>query len=688
MNRRFQLIVLLALAAPAWAEPTTAPSSGSSAPTLPSDYKESVLSAMDRSVDPCDDFYRYACGGWTDKTPLPADESEWVRSFSTIAEHNRQMINDLLEDASKDPGPAGTERQKIGDFYGTCMDEATIEKAGLDPLSSWLKEIGAVDSIDAVFAESGKLARVGAGPFLRIASNADFKSPDLEIAYLFQGGLGLPDRDYYVSDDPKKKEILADYGEFVTKMLGLAGESPGDAAADSKAIVALETELAKVSRDRVALRQVEKQYNRMDRVGLEKLTPTLPWNVYFSAAGHPELVAISVATPEFFAELAKIVAATPMPVLRAYLRWNLINGFADQLPTAFVDANFEFYGKTLSGQSEIEPRWKRCVRATNAALGEAIGKLYVEREFPGDSKQVALEMIHGIEGAFEANLSGLAWMDDATRRRAVEKARMIDNKIGYPDRWRDYSKLEIAHTGYLANAAAAAAFEYDRQRNKVGKPVDKKEWGLTPQEVNAYYNEHQNEIVFPAGVLQPPFFRRDYPAAMNFGAIGAAVGHELTHGFDDQGRKFDGTGQLREWWEPQVAEKFESAAKCVSDQFSTYEAEPGVKVNGELTLGENIADLGGVKEAYSAYKAWEKENGAPAPAVPGLTNDQLLFVSWAQVWCTKSSPEYLRQQVTTDFHSPNRIRAIAAPRNSAAFREAFGCKVGDAMAPADACTVW
>jgi len=436
------------------------------------------------------------------------------------------------------------------------------------------------------------------------------------------------------------------------------------------------------------MRQIDKLYNRVDRPGLESLTPTLPWSAYFAANGHPETQAISVAVPEFFEALAKLASSTPMPTLRAYMRWDVINSFADQLPKAFVDANFDFYGKTLSGQAEIQPRWKRCVAATSGAMGEAIGKLYVEREFAGESKAVALEMVGDIEAAFESNLPNLTWMDEATRERAREKAHKVANKIGYPDKWRDYSKLAIGTSGYLGNYVAANGFEYDRQWNKIGQPVDKSEWGMTPQTVNAYYNPTQNDINFPAGILQPPFFRKDYPAPMNYGGIGAVVGHEFTHGFDDQGRKFDGDGVLHEWWEPDVAAKFESAAKCVDDAYSKFEAEPGVHVNGSLTLGENIADLGGLKEAYSAYKAWEGRHGVQQAAVPGLTNDQLLFVSWAQVWCTLETPESLRRRVTVDPHSPGAIRAYAAPMYNPAFREVFGCKEGDAMVPAQACTVW
>ena len=568
------------------------------------------------------------------------------------------------------------------------MDEAGVEKAGLAPLAPWFEAIAKVDSAGTALELAGKLERYQVGSFLRMGATADFKKPDVELLFMSQGGLGMPDRDYYVSQDPKKQELLAEYQKHVAHMLELSGTPADRSASDAAAVVELETELARVSRERAEMRDRDKLYHKIDLGGLEKLTPELDWPRYFAATGYPGITSINVAVPEFFEGLDKALAGASPETLRAYLRWHLIHAAADDLPQAFVDADFDFYGHKLSGQAEIQPRWKRCVAATNRALGEAIGKLYVEKEFPGNSKQVAVEMIRDIEGAFEANLPNLTWMDDTTRSRAIEKVGKVTNKIGYPDKWRDYSKLSIVRGDYVADAMAAASFEFDRDMKKVGRPADKTEWLMTPQTVNAYYRATANEIVFPAGILQPPFFSKDHPAAMNYGGVGAVMGHELTHGFDDQGRKSDGDGVLREWWEPEVAAKFEQAAQCVSDQFSKFEVEPGVHVNGQLTLGENIADLGGVKEAYSAYKAWEAEHGDPPPAVPGLTNDQLFFVSFAQDWCSVQTPEYLRRQVTTDPHSPGSVRAVAAAMNSAEFRQAFSCKAGDTMVANPTCTVW
>jgi putative endopeptidase len=679
----FALATLVAL--PTFAAPPAAPA----AQTLTREQiRDSVVSTMDRSADPCEDFYRYSCGGWLDATKLPADQPRWARSFSTIAERNREIVRDLLESAAKEPGPAGGERQKIGDFYAGCMDEPALAAAGAKPLAPLLALADGVSDPASLLDASGRLSLDGVSTLFGAGAVADFKNPGMNLYFMIQGGLGLPDRDYYLSEDPKNREILAAYERHVARMLGMIGESAEQAAANAKSVVAFETELAKASRPRAELRDRDKLYNKLDRAGLDALTPALPWSEFFDAIGRPAIRSINVAVPEFFQAVERLAKATPATTLRAYLRWQVVNQMADFLAEPFAVADYEFYDKTISGQAEIQPRWKRCVQTTNEQLGEAVGKLYVERHFAGDSKAVALEMIGDIERAFEANLPNLTWMDDVTRERAKEKAHKVADKIGYPDVWRDYSKVTVRRGDYFGSVASAQRFEIERDLDKVEKPVDRTEWLINAHTVNAYYLSTQNEIAFPAGILQPPFFHKDHPAAMNYGAIGAVIGHELTHGFDDQGRKSDGDGVLQEWWQPEVSKKFEAVAQCVDDQFSSFEVEPGVKVNGKLTLGENIADLGGLKEAYDAYQAWEVRHGEPEPLVPGLTPEQLLFVSFGQVWCTVATPEYLRRQVTTDSHSPGMFRAIGAPRNSQAFREAFGCKEGDRMVAAPTCTVW
>lgn len=647
----------------------------------------SVKSAMDTSADPCDDFYRYACGSWLDSTEIPADQSRWGRGFSVVFERNRETLRGILEQVGADPGD-DPERAKVGDFYAACMDEVAVERAGASPLGSYLDEIARVRDKESFMAMTGKLHRDAVEAVLSVQVYPDFEDPDLNIAHFGQGGLGLPDRDYYLKTDEESRDLLEAYESHVARMLGLLGESGADAARHARSVVEFETELAEVSWPLVDLRDPEKTYHRLDITGLRDLTPEISWDRYLEATGYPDVQAINVAVPPFFEGLQEIVKRTEPETLQAYLRWRLASGTANLLSKEFVNENFEFFGKRLQGQKEIQARWKRCVSATGAALGEAVGRLYVEQQFAGESKQIALEMIQNIEAAFQDNLDGLGWMDDETRGRAVEKMQAIVNKIGYPDKWRDYSSLRIERGSHFQNSMAAREFEFRRDQDKVGNPVDRSEWFISPQVVNAFYNPLLNEMVFPAGILQRPFFHRDFPAAMNYGAMGMGMGHELTHGFDDQGRKFDGKGRMTQWWEPAVVERFEEAASCVTELYAGFEVQPDLYLDGELTLGENIADLGGIKESYYGYKRWVREHGEPESPVEGLTDDQLFFVGYAQIWCTLSSPEMERMLVTVDPHSPPRFRVNGPLSNSPAFAEAFGCEKGTPMHPEDTCEVW
>jgi predicted metalloendopeptidase len=653
----------------------------------PEQIASEVTAAMDLTADPCQDFYRYACGGWLENTEMPSDQARWSRSFSVIHERNREVIRTLLEDAAADPGDDPT-RQRIGLFYGTCMNEEAVESRGAAPLHPLFQRIEEVQDVSGLFALTGELHRSSINVLFGGFVVPDFQNPDLNIVFLAQGGLGMPDRDYYVSDDPTKRELLADYEKHVARMFGLLGDDEATAAERAGHVLALETALAEISRDRTAMRDFARLYNKIDIGGLKELTPELPWDTYLAATGYPDIVDISVATPEFFEFLQVYLAEIDPEILRSYLRWHVVDSTANVLSSEFVNANFDFFGRKLAGQEEIKPRWKRCVAATEGALGESLGKLYVEKMFSGSSKDVALEMIGDIETAFAGFLPGLTWMDDVTRERATEKLEAVSNKIGYPDVWRDYSGLEISAEGYFENTMASREFEFDYETRKIGKPVDRNEWGMTPQMVNAYNNPLWNEIVFPAGILQPPFFHRDFPAAMNYGGIGGVIGHELTHGYDDQGRKFDPQGRMQEWWEPEVAERFVEASQCVEEFYSDYEIEPGVSVNGALTLGENIADIGGLKQSYEAYRLWEARHGAPEPTIEGLTNEQLVFVNWGQVWCTLQSDEATRLQVTTDPHSPARFRVNGPVSHIPAFAEAFQCEVGTPMRPEEQCVVW
>ncbi len=648
----------------------------------------SVLLAMDPSADPCQDFYRYACGGWLDAERIPEDQTRWARSFTVVRERNRQLIRELLEGAAQDPGES-VNRQRVGTFYRACLDEAAVEQTGLGPLAPWLAEIAAVSDLPALLSLTGKLHRIGSEVLFSFSVFPDFKDPERNIANLAQGGLGLPDRDDYASATPAQQQLRMDYEQHVARMLGWFGTSPEQAQLEASQILAFETQLAQASRSQVEMRDFERLYHKRDRVGLEQLTPQLPWEAYFRAIGYPKIVDINLLTPEFFTALEKTLLANDLAAVRAYLRWHLIRATAELLPQAVVDADFAFYGTRLSGQKVLEPRWKRCVQTTESLLAEAVGELYVERAFAGPSKDVALTMVHDVETAFAANLPGISWMDDATRERAREKLHGVGNRIGYPDKWRDFSQLELQPGKYFHNTLAARGFDFDDRAGKVGQPVDRGEWSMPPQEVNAYYNPSANDMTFPAGILQPPFFHRDFPAAMNYGGIGSAVGHELTHGFDDQGRKFDPHGRLQEWWDPAVSQRFEERARCVQEQYDAYEIEPGLKLNGQLTLGENIADIGGVKTAIQAFKLWEKRQAEPSPsAIPGLTNEQLFFVAYGQVWCALIRPETARLRAKTDPHSPSRFRVNGTVANVAEFAAAFGCAAGTPMRPHNICEVW
>jgi endothelin-converting enzyme/putative endopeptidase len=654
----------------------------------PEQISASVLAAMDRTADPCRDFYQYACGGWLRETKLPPDRPRLGRGFAAIEDRNRIVLRDILDDALRHRG-ADPDTGRLGDFYGACMDETAIERLGVERLGAVFSDIASVTNPATLMTAVGHLQLSGVDVLFAPAVDADFKDPNLAIAHWFQGGLGLPDRDHYLKDDEKSRTLRTQYEAHVARMLVLGGAPEEEARRQAAAILGFEKRLAEASLSRAERRDPEKIYHRVDRGGLQVASPALPWDAYFTAIGFPSLQAINVGMPEFFSALSSAVTTTPIETLQAYLRWHTVDSMADSLPRPFAEEHFAFFGKILGGQEEIEPRWKRCVDATDEAMGELLGKAFVTRRFAGDSKTTALRMIDGIEKALAHGFPALAWMDEATRARAQEKLAAVTNKIGYPDVWRDYSALRLQRGDDFGNRMEAARFEFRRQFAKVGAPVDRGEWEMTPPTVNAYYKALRNEMVFPAGILQPPFFHRDFPRAVNYGAMGMAMGHELTHGFDDQGRKFDPQGQLREWWDPAAAGRFQERAACVESLYDGYEVEPGLHLNGAQTLGENIADLGGLKEAYRAYKDWEAEQSAVPPSpVPGLSNDQLFFVGFAQTWCELVTPEYSRLLVSIDYHSPGRYRVRGPVSQSPEFARAFACGEGTPMNPAKKCEVW
>ncbi len=654
-------------------------------PASPS-HGATVLAALDTTVSPCDDFYQFSCGGWSASTEIPGDQSRWTRSFSALRENNRSILKEALETLAASPND-GSENAMLGAFYTSCMDETAIEDAGIEAIAPLLKRALEVKDLSEFMTFTGELHRLGVHPLFGIYVGPDDKNPGRNIAHLGQSGLGLPDRDYYL--DESRAKLRMQYVAHLAMSFELIGETTEASQEIAKDVMAFETKLAKLQLTRTERRDPNRTYNKIDIGGLRKISKKLDWNAYLTAIGQAGLEDINVESPQYMKKATKLLAAAAPATLQNYLRWNTIRGHAHNLNKAMADADFEFFNKTLRGQKQQEARWKRCASAVGGAMPHAMGKIYVEKAFGGDSKAIAEDLIHRIEAAFESNLPNLAWMDETTRSRAVEKMNAIGNKVGYPDKPRTYEGLKIEPGAFVANVQAASVFNHDYWSAKVGKTVDRNEWRGSPQTVNASYSSTRNEMWFPAGILQAPFFDADYPMAMNFGGIGMVMGHELTHGFDDQGRKFDGTGMLTDWWEPSAVEKFESRTECVEKSYSSQEVEPGLNVNGKLTMGENIADLGGLKETFYAYRTWAKENGGDTqPHVEGLTNEQLLFVAYAQVWCTKMTPEAARVQVATDPHSPSQFRVNVPAMHTREFAEVFACEEGRPMAPKNRCEVW
>ncbi len=653
-----------------------------SAGAAPSGRSGLMLDALDRTADPCTNFYQFACGGWVANNPIPADRSSWG-SFDELQEHNNEALHQILEAAAPGRDPA---TKKIGDYYASCMDVPAIDKRGASPLDPDLKAIAAVGGPGDLPVLVAHLHTIGVDAFFGFGSEADFKEANMVRAIAGQGGMGLPDRDYYFRDDAKSVEIRKAYVDHVTKMLGLLGDAPAEAARGAAAVMRIETALAKGALGVVARRNPEAIYHRMTPAELQALTPGFDWSPYFKAVGAPPIDALNVTEPEFFKAFAQLVGATPPADLRTYLRWQLAHANARILSTPFVDENFRFYGTALTGVKEQRPRWKRCVQYTDSDLGEALGKAFVARTFGPSAKADTLTMVHELETALEKDITGLDWMTDATKKQALVKLHAVANKIGYPDQWRDYSALSIARGDALGNSQRANAFEFRRQLSKIGKPLDKSEWGMTPPTVNAYYNPLQNNVNFPAGILQPPFYGADRDAAVNFGGAGAVIGHELTHGFDDQGRQFDAQGNLTDWWTPEDAKAFEDRTACLVDEYSNFTAIDDVKVNGKLTLGENTADNGGVRIALMAYLA--SMTGQQAKVEDGFTPEQRVFLGWGQVWCENTRPEVARLLAQTNPHAPGRYRVNGVVSNMPEFQQAFSCKGDAPMVRHPACHVW
>ncbi|ATB32379.1 M13 family metallopeptidase [Melittangium boletus] len=676
--------------APSQTEPQAPPAPPPPAQPLPMPAGLDA-SAMNEQANPCDDFYEYACGNWMKTTEIPADRPRWSRGFDSITARNEEILRNILEAASTGKAPEGTPyAQKLGDFYGSCMDEAKLE-ASLPALKADLAKLTVAKDAKALAQQVGTLHARAVFPFFRFSSNNDLKDASQMIGEVDQGGLSLPDKDYYLRDDEKSKALRGAFVEHAKNVFVLLGETPDVAAKSAATVMEVETALAKVSQSRVERREPKNLYHRLDRKGLKAETPAFPWDVYFTAVGAKDVQALNVTHPPFFKELERLVRTTPPAEWKTYLTWHYVSSSIPALPKAFQDERFRF-SQNLTGAKEDTVRWKKCVRYTNAGLGEALARPFIAQTFGADGKATTQQMVVELEKAFERDLDTLTWMDAPTKEQALVKARKIVNKIGYPDQWRNYDAVKVDRGSFLASWTGVNAFEQARQLAKIGKPVDKNEWLMSPPTVNAYYNPPFNEIVFPAGILQPPFFDREATAPVNFGAMGMVVGHEVTHGFDDEGRQYDAEGNLRDWWTPASDSAFRERVACVKTQYDGYTAVDDLKVNGALTLGENVADLGGLKLAHSAMEEWLRKNPEEAKRASGsrFTPSQQLFLGYAQSWCSKTRDAFARQLVLVDPHSPPYWRVNGPVGNLPEFQRAFSCRADAKMVrpPAERCEVW
>lgn len=645
------------------------------------------VSNMDKTCKPCADFYQYSNGGWMARTPIPAAYSRWG-SFNELNDRNMENQRLILEELLKSTTAAkGSNEQKLRDFYASGMDEAAIEAAGIKPLQPELDRIEAISDLAGLQTAIAHLHSLGVGAVFAFGSEQDAKNSQRSIAGATQGGLGLPERDYYFDTEDKSKETREKYVAHVANMFQLLGKDQKTAASHAKSVMAIETKLAEASMTQVELRDPKATYNLKTLAELKKLTPNFSWPAYFKVINAPGVKEVNVGQLKFFQAVNTLLTEIPIPEWKIYLHWHLVSEASPFLSSKFVDENFAFYSAYLEGKKENQPRWKRVVGMTDTTLGEALGQMYVEKYFSAQAKQRVLEMVANIKAAFQEKLSGLPWMSPQTRKQAIAKLNKIVTKIGYPDKWQIYKGLEVSRESYLANIMASQQFEFARQLRKIGKPVDRTEWGITPPTVNAYYDPLMNEIVFPAGILQPPFFDPNADDAVNYGGMGAVIGHEIIHGFDDQGRQFDKDGNLKDWWTGDDETKFIERATCVEQQFSGYEVEKGVSVNGKLVLGESIADLGGLTISFAALQ--RALAGKPRPAeIDGFSPEQRFFLGWAQVWRTNMRPEFARYMVQVDPHPPAKFRVNGPLSNMPEFTKAFGCKSGESMVRASQCQIW
>jgi len=640
--------------------------------------------AMNASADPCNDFYQYACGNWTASHPLPADRSRYGR-FNELQEHNERTLLDILQsDAAKSNRSAVD--QMIGDFYASCMDTATLAKKGISPLKPELDRIAAMKDMDGIAAEAAHLQRMGVTVLFGFGATPDPKDSNRTIAGLRPAGLSLPDRDYYLKTDPKSVETRQHYQQHLKNMFQLAGDKLEAAALKATMVIEFETTLAKHSLDRVSMRDPNKTYNMKPRSFLAEKWAAFPWDAYFKAVGAPAFDTLDIAYPDGLTGLGTEIGTQPIDTWQAYFTYHLLHAAASELAQPFEDEDFDFWQRYLNGTKEQRPRNIRCVQATDRALGDLLGQQYVRQVFGADAKAQITSLVEGLERALGDDISTLRWMSEDTKAAAIVKLKAITNNVGYPKKWRDYSKVTIAADDYIGNAERATEAMVQQRIEKIGKPTDKSEWVMTPPTVNAFYSPQTNSINFPAGILQLPFFDSQRDMAVNYGGVGSVIGHEMTHGFDDQGRKFDGDGNLRDWWTAHDGEEFEKRASCVADEYSSFTSVDDVKLNGRLTLGENTADNGGLRVAYLAMEEALKSN--PSDKIDGLTPEQRFFVGFAQVWCENVSPQAARTLATIDPHSPGRFRVNGTLQNMPEFQKAYSCKPTAPMVRPQACRVW
>jgi putative endopeptidase len=684
--------ILLLASASVFAQAPAA--SDSFKPTAPPVTKSFDPAAIDKSADPCVDFYQYACGSWLKSNPIPSDQVDWARSFSQIQERNRYLLWEELDAASRNP--QSPLQKQYGDFFGACMDTGLVEQKGLKPLEPAFKRIDGLKDARKLATLAGELEAEGSPMTLfDFDVEPDLTDSSKQIADIGQGGLSLPDRDYYLVDSPRFQQIRKQYIEHVTKMFTLAGDSADQAGKEAAAVMEIETALAKASLPRVDLRDPEKVHHILAVADLQKLTPDFDYPVYFKDIKIRPFETLNVETPDFFKGLNDLIAKEPINAWQSYFRWHTLHGLAGNLPKAFFDEDFAFFGQTLRGQKVPMPRWKQCVRMTDKSLGEAVGQDWVKLHFPPAAKASMDQLVAALEKSLGDDIKTLPWMSDATKKEAEAKLALIRNKIGYPEKWRDYSALKVERGDLIGNIERSTLFEDLWNLDHLGKPVDEKEWTMTPPTVNAYYNPSFNDINFPAGILQPPFFDFTVDPAVNFGGIGVVIGHEMTHGFDDEGSQFDGKGNLREWQTPEDRKAFLAREDCIADEYSGFEAAPAKgdtpaqKLNGKLSLGENTADNGGLRIAYAALLDTLAAQGKSIDEkIDGYTEAQRYFLGFAQVWCENVTEQSARQSALTDPHSPGRWRVNGTVQNFDQFGKAFGCAKGQPMLPASSCRVW